>query len=765
MNLKINNNIAICIIFLTISGLLLIGNSGFSILSGLRAYVGGEGLWAKDQKEATYQLIHYVVTGEKNRYQSFVDSLKVPFGDKAARLELEKQDPVDEIIIQGFIDGGNHPEDIPNMVFLYKYFKNTNYIKKAIEQWEIGDGLIQELQALGEQVNNKIVNNKMSKEQTVQTLASIDALQKKLNEAEYRFSLNISAGARWAANLLFVIMVFFALVGSVLCFIMLRLIKGIISDLNQKKIQLETQSEQERFLKKEIQESEEKYRSIFENAVEGLFQSTPEGRFIAVNPAFAGMLGYESPDELISSISDIASQYYVHKKDRDRYKQILQEKGSVRFFEFKVRCKDGSHIWVSNSTRVIYDKEGNIVRYEGYVTDVTSRRQAQEEKVKLEGQYRQAQRMESVGRLAGGVAHDYNNILSVIMGFTELAMNDIDPKEPVYDNLKQVVKAGRRATDITRQLLAFARKQTISPIVLDLNKNVETMLKMLRSLIGEDIDLVWKPGKNLWYVKLDPSQIDQILANLCVNARDAIEGVGKITIETCTVILDTAFCARHKGFVPGEFVQLTVSDNGCGMDKEILNSIFEPFFTTKAVDKGTGLGLSTVYGIAKQNNGFIDVYSESGKGTSVKIYLPRHESKTAEVQEENTQKIPLGHNETILLVEDDRQILKLVQKILKELGYNVLAADTPKEAMRRVKENTEQIHLLITDVIMPEMNGSELSELLKSFYPDLKCIFMSGYTADAIGHHGVLLKGEHFIQKPFSKKDLATIVRKVLILE
>ena len=763
MNHKIKNNMAIFVIFFILSGLLIIGNSGFSILSGLRAYVGGEGLWAKGQKEATYQLINYIFTGEKKRYQLFVDSLKVPLGDKVARIELDKADPFNEIIIQGLRNGGNHPEDIPTMIFLYKYFKNTNHIKKAIEQWAIGDGLIQELLILGEQSNRNIVNNKMSKEKAVQTLASIDVLQKKLNEAENQFSFNISNAARWAANLLFVIMIFFTLVGSVLCFIVLRLITGIIIDLNQKKTQLETQASQERILKKEIQKSEEKYRSIYENAVEGLFQSTPKGRFIHVNPAFARMLGYASPDDLVSSISDIANQYYVNKEDRDRYKKILQEKGSVEFFEFKARCKDDSHIWVSNSTRVIYDHDGKIDRYEGYVTDITAGKRAEEEKEKLEGQYRQAQKMESVGRLAGGVAHDYNNALSVILGFTELAMSDIDPENQMYDNLKQVLKAGRRATDITRQLLAFARKQTISPILIDLNKNVETMIKMLRSLIGEDIELVWTPGKNLWSIMLDPSQIDQILANLCVNSRDAIQGVGKITIETCTVTLDTVFCAQHKGFIPGEFVQLTVSDNGCGMDKEILNSIFEPFFTTKAVDKGTGLGLSTVYGIAKQNNGFIDVYSELGQGTSVKIYLPRYDNKASEIQNEKMEKVPQGQGENILLVEDDSQILQLVQKILNELGYSVLALGAPKEAIRLVKEQKTKIHLLITDVIMPEMNGRELSERLKSFNSDLKCIFMSGYAADAIGHHGVLLKGEHFIQKPFSKEDLAKIVRKVLV--
>jgi len=332
----------------------------------------------------------------------------------------------------------------------------------------------------------------------------------------------------------------------------------------------------------------------------------------------------------------------------------------------------------------------------------------------------------------------------------------------LHDDLNQVLKAGRRATNITRQLLAFARKQTIAPEVLDLNTNIESMLKMLRRLIGEDIDLVWLPGKGLWSVKMDPSQIDQILANLCVNARDAIEGVGKITIETATKVFDSDYCADHTGSVPGEFIMLTISDNGCGMDKEILNNIFEPFFTTKDVDKGTGLGLSTVYGIVKQNNGFINVYSEPGKGTGIKIYLPRHDSKAVDIQKKNKAKIPLGNGETILVVEDDMPILKLAQKILKGLKYNVLIADSPKRAMRLAEEYTDKIHLLVTDVIMPEMNGRELSEQFKSLYPDLNCIFMSGYTANTIAHHGVLDEGIHFIQKPFSKRDLATIIRKAL---
>ena len=380
----------------------------------------------------------------------------------------------------------------------------------------------------------------------------------------------------------------------------------------------------------------------------------------------------------------------------------------------------------------------------------------------MESQLKQAQKMESVGRLAGGVAHDYNNALSVIIGFTEMAIDGVDPTGPLRDDLDEVLKAANRATDITRQLLAFARKQTISPKVLDLNDNVESMLKMLRRLIGEDIDLVWSPGAGLWPVKMDPSQIDQIMANLCVNARDAIVGVGKVTIETENSTLDATYCADHPGFVPGEFVLLAVSDNGCGMDKEILDKIFEPFFTTKDVDKGTGLGLAMVYGIAKQNNGFVNVYSEPGQGTTIKIYLPRHGGKAVEIKRESTAQIPQGQGETVLVVEDDLSVLKLARQILEGLGYTVLTAGTTTEAIGLAEEHAGEISLLLTDVIMPEMNGRDLAQQLQALYPDLKHIFMSGYTANIIATRGVIDKGEHFIQKPFSRRDLAIIVRKVL---
>jgi CheY-like chemotaxis protein len=370
--------------------------------------------------------------------------------------------------------------------------------------------------------------------------------------------------------------------------------------------------------------------------------------------------------------------------------------------------------------------------------------------------------MESVGRLAGGVAHDYNNMLSIIVGYSELALEKLTPIDPLYEDIHEIYDAAVRSTDITRQLLAFARKQEIAPVALDLNESIEDMLMMLRRLIGEDIDLAWLPEIGLWPVKLDPSQFDQILVNLCVNARDAINGVGRITIETDMVFFDAAYCVNHPGYVPGEYVLLAVSDDGCGMDHDTVDKIFEPFFTTKDTGKGTGLGLATVYGIIKQNNGFISVYSEPGRGTTFKVYLVSHTGLTVEVTRESPANIPVGHGEIILVVEDEASILKFAKKLLGELGYTVLTSKVPSQALLLVDEHQNRIDLLVTDVVMPEMNGKELSKRLCEACPELKTLFMSGYTADAIAHRGVLDEGISFIQKPFSKESMAIKVREVL---
>ena len=417
----------------------------------------------------------------------------------------------------------------------------------------------------------------------------------------------------------------------------------------------------------------------------------------------------------------------------------------------------------SDEERSLFSEMAGDIAYALNVLRLDKSHEASEQKRKsLETQLTQAQRLESVGRLAGGVAHDFNNMLGVIIGYAELASEKVKPEETLHEDLKEILMAAGRSTDITRQLLAFARKQTVSPRVMDLNETVESMLKMLRRLIGEDIDLAWLPAFYLWPVKIDPSQVDQILANLTINARDAIAGVGSITIETKNAIVDETYGPEDSGRVPGEYVLLAVSDNGSGIPKENMDKIFEPFFTTKGLGKGTGLGLSTVYGIVRQNNGFINVYSEPGQGTTLKLYLPRHLGiKTGKTDQKAIVSMPGGH-ETVLLVEDEISILKLEKRMLESLGYSVMEAATPGKAAALAEAYAGKIHLLITDVVMPEMNGRDLSRNLKARYPDLKTIFLSGYTSNVIAHRGILEEGLFFLQKPFSKKELAVLVRKVL---
>jgi len=421
--------------------------------------------------------------------------------------------------------------------------------------------------------------------------------------------------------------------------------------------------------------------------------------------------------------------------------------------------KEGGTTFVSARNTPIIDKNIMI----STVWDVTDLKLAAEERQRLQDQLAQAQKMESVGRLAGGVAHDFNNMLSVILGYTELALAHVGSAKPLRADLQEVKRAAQRSAELIRQLLAFARKQTVAPEVLNLNDALEDMLKMLRRLIGEDIDLAWLPASDLWLVRMDPSQLDQIMVNLCVNARDAIAGVGRITMATENITLDRHSCRGQEECAPGDYVMLTISDTGCGMDKETLANIFDPFFTTKDLGKGTGLGLATVFGIVKQNLGFIRVSSEAGKGAMFTIYLPRLSGQAVVAgKDEEPAEVSRSRGETILLVEDDPTVMATCRSMLESLGYRVLVAGKPGEAVRLAAKHAGEIDLLLTDVVMPEMNGRELATTLLSAHPALKCLFMSGYTADIIDSQGVLPEGVHLMQKPFSLQDLALHLRKVL---
>ncbi|MBN2420478.1 MAG: response regulator, partial [Deltaproteobacteria bacterium] len=434
----------------------------------------------------------------------------------------------------------------------------------------------------------------------------------------------------------------------------------------------------------------------------------------------------------------------------------------VRRSERKYRKKNGEHSWVEINVTPIY-QDGELIYSLGTWVDISERKKSEEENKKLQKQLLQAQRMEAIGNLAGGVAHDYNNISSVVMGYAELALLGLEPGEPLHEYITQILVASKRSTEITKQLLAFARRQPITPVILDLNSTIEGMLTMIKRLIGEDIDLAWAPGANVWPVKVDPSQIDQILVNLCVNARDAIENTGRVTIETENVVFDEDYCSEHLGFKPGEYAMFAVSDDGTGMTAEQQEKIFDPFFTTKVLGKGTGLGLATVYGIVKQNNGFINVYSEPGKGTTLRIYFPKEDSSQLFQTVHKKEHAPSeGKGETILVVEDDIAILKLLESVLQKLQYKILSTSSPKEAIRLAEKHQGKIDLLVTDIILPDMNGRELADELRKKDNDLKILYMSGYTANVIVHRGVLEDGINYIAKPFTMDNFTARVREVL---
>ncbi|MFO7769592.1 MAG: PAS domain S-box protein [bacterium] len=515
-----------------------------------------------------------------------------------------------------------------------------------------------------------------------------------------------------------------------------------------------------------LTESERRYREIFEKAPVGIFVTDSTGRVHTVNPAMARILGVDSAEEAREHFTDVARQLYTDPERRAEFLQRLETEGHVSRFEYEARRADGECIWLEMSARITGQVPSGGFLIEGFVTEVTDRRRAEEERKRLQQQLLQVQRMESVGRLAGGVAHDFNNMLSVILGHVEMALaGEVGEHDPLHRRLDEIRNATERSMALTGQLLAFARKQTIRPQVLDLNDTVEGMLKMLRRLIGEDIELAWMPDEDLWQVKLDPAQIDQMLANLLVNARDAIAGVGKVTIGTENVTIDEDYAREHPGFLPGEYVMLAVSDDGSGMEPEVVEQIFDPFFTTKSLGEGTGLGMATVFGVVKQNEGFINVYSEPGEGTTFRIYLPRFTGTVPEKKDDPVEAPLPGGDETILVVEDNASVLDLSREILQKKGYTVLAVNEAPAALERAREYQGAIDLLLTDVVMPQMNGRKLSEHIRALHPDIKVLFMSGYTADVIAHRGILDKGVHYIQKPFSSWALAEKVRSVLDLQ
>jgi len=511
-----------------------------------------------------------------------------------------------------------------------------------------------------------------------------------------------------------------------------------------------------------LRESEKKYQQIYDESPVGYHELDTKGRFTRVNRTELQMLGYSAGEMLGKPVWD-----FFEEEDTTRKVILAKLSGDVSFhdtFERTYRRKDGSTLLVLVEDRVLRDKGNQIIGIRSMVEDITERRRAEEALRKSEEQLRQWQRVEAIGRLAGGVAHDFNNLLMTIKGCSELLLGAFDRRDPRREEVEEILKAADRATSLTRQLLAFGRRQVLQPQVLDLNTVVMNMDKMLRRVIGEDVQLIASLRRDLWSVKVDPGMIEQVIMNLAVNSRDAMPNGGKLTIETTNVTHDEEYASHHVSVKPGYYAMLAITDTGCGMDKETQSHLFEPFFTTKEKGKGSGLGLSTVYGIIKQSGGNIWTYSEPGLGTTFKIYLPRVEETSHAYKPEISRKeikAP-GGTETVLLVEDEEAVRSMVSKVLQNKGYRVLEASHGNEALEVCDKFEGPIHLMVTDVIMPQMSGRELAERLALVRPEMGVLYMSGYPDNTIVQHGVLEPGTAFLQKPFTISALELKVREIL---
>jgi len=510
-----------------------------------------------------------------------------------------------------------------------------------------------------------------------------------------------------------------------------------------------------------LRKSEERFRKYFELPLIGVAITTPDLHWIAVNNKFCAIMGYPREELEALTLCDLLPKEDVPQQ-MARYEQLRSGETEGGMEETRYIRKDGAIVHAEVSSLCVHKEDGSPDYFVSLIEDVTQRKRAEAQQKQLEEQLRQAQRLESIGRLAGGIAHDFNNLLSPIMGYTDLALLRLKKDDPLYADLQQIRHASERMRDLIRRFLTFARKQVLEMNIINLNGVVSEFEKMLRRLIEEDIQVVTHLDPALGNVQADSSQIQQIIINLAVNARDAMPNGGVMTIETMNVYLEENYAQRHGGIPGGPYVMLAVSDSGHGMTEEVREHIFEPFFTTKEIGKGTGLGLATVYGIVKQHEGGIWFHSEPGQGTTFRVYLPRVDSDVSQAPSSAGSETSIKGNETVLVVEDDPQACEIVCDVLKTYGYTVLSANHGAEALETAKQYKNPIHLLLTDVVMPGMNGKELYQHLQTIHREAKVLFMSGYTGDVTMHHGVQEGEVEFLQKPFAMHELTSKVRAAL---
>ena len=840
--------IVICVFFL--------GVFRSDILSGVRAYVGGEGLWSKAQKRAVLSLMRYAEAHHESDYQEYLDDIAVPEGDKLARLELEHPKADMDVVRRGFVQGRNSPDDVESMARLFRQFRHVGYMAQAIAIWTEGDEYVDRLRELAADLHREIASGHPDPQKVQLIKNQVAAIDARLTPLEDEFSETLGKGARWINGVL----AFVAFVATAMLLFSGIVLSGAVL--------------------KQIRQSDEKYRNLINTANDAILvidaetrrileannkacevlgipdhellglrddqlypadkleqyrhQLTPssgvtargaelellraDGSTVPVEvsvgtaevsgrPAIVGIFrdirdrvqaaavlrrSEERFGYLIQNLSDIISVVavdgtilyhspsvervagfcpselvgkelfdFIHPEDaapiRAALEQVMLHGGTSAPHEFRFRHKEGSWVWLeASSNNLLNDAAvGGIV-----VTsrDVTARRV-------LEEQVRQAQKMEAVGRLAGGIAHDFNNMLMVIRGYAEIVLHQAASVPGVVQCGETIVRTTESAASLTRQLLSFARKHVFSPQTVDLNSLVGEMGNMLRGLVGEEVDLVAKLDPGLWAISADPGQIEQVIMNLVVNARDAMPQGGKVGLETTNLIVEDESKRHHSVVPPGSYVRLTVSDTGVGMDHETQSHIFEPFFTTKSKGKGTGLGLSVVYNIVRGSGGHLRVSSEPGRGSSFHVYFPRCQEAVAEgrpVQAPSDS--ALTGTETILVSEDQPDLRWMICQYLQELGYSVLETKDGTDAVALAEQYNGTIDVLLTDVVMPGMRGPEVANRLSSARPGIKIIYMSGYTEGAFGSGGgeELNQTAPVLQKPFKLDHLAARIREVL---
>ncbi|HEX4786300.1 MAG TPA: PAS domain S-box protein [Candidatus Sulfotelmatobacter sp.] len=837
-------------------GVFSLGLLRSEILNGVRAYVGGEGLWSKAEKRAVLSLTKYASSHAESDYQQYLTEIAVPIGDKQARLELQKPSPNMGLVRQGLLQGRNSPEDVASMARLFRDFGKFGYMARAIAVWTDGDGYIDQLRALADELHHEVSSSHSDAHKIPEIIDRVAAVDARVTPLEDEFSATLGQGARWVNRALSLATILASglllLIGLGLSSAVLKQIRnseekyrnlintandGIlvidaetreILEANDKALEILGVSEAEivgqsesrlyaqdqpdpgrsyslthnpvgparsRELKVRradgtsvpvevsasatewggrpavlgifrdirdrleaaatLRRSEDRFSYLIQNLSDVITIVAVDGTMLYHSPSIERVAGYK-PSELLGK-SLLA---FIHPEDEQAVRSALErvtvKVGSASPPEYRFRRKDGSWLWLESVGNNLL----NDVAVGGIVVtsrDVTGRRA-------LEEQVRQAQKMEAVGRLAGGIAHDFNNLLMVIRGYAEIVMEEDSATPPVLKSVETIVRTTESAANLTRQLLSFSRKHVFSPQVLDLNALVNQMSEMLLGVLRDEMEFVVKLDPDVCCISADPGQVEQVIMNLVVNARDAMPAGGKLTLETAHVSTDVVRSQRPFGLPRGNFVMLAVTDTGIGMDIDTQSRIFEPFFTTKRKDEGTGLGLSVVYNIVRSSGGHVRVNSEPGRGTTLRVYFPRVTVAPLPRSVESPLRTARGGGETILVAEDQPDLRWMICQFLQQLGYSVLEAKDGGDAVALAEQYKGTIDVLLTDVVMPHLRGSEVARRLSASRPDMRVIFMSGYTEGEFG----ATSGEDggpgttLLQKPFELDSLALKIREVL---